>query len=108
MKPARLASATQSNSASRSRELLRAKYRPRCVKILFVGESPQASGRFFYHADSGLYRVVREAFVKAFPAMKLGEEPFLESFRALGCYLVDLCGAPVDRFPRSERREICR
>jgi hypothetical protein len=73
------------------------------VRILFVGESPPASGRFFYHADSGLYRAIREAFVKAFPALR--ERDFLKSFRSLGCYLVDLCEHPVDHLqPRARRK----
>lgn len=89
-----------------ARERLRKRYRPNRVRLLFVGESPPASGRFFYQADSGLYRAVREAFVKVFPAV--AEPDFLASFRDLGCYLVDLCGAPVDRMARRQRQQICR
>jgi hypothetical protein len=43
------------------REHLRKHYRPDRVRILFVGESPPASGRFFYQADSGLYRAATAA-----------------------------------------------
>jgi len=75
------------------------------VKILFVGEAPPASGRFFYRADSGLYRAIRQTFVAAFPWLKDAE--FLESFRDFGCYLVDLCGMPVDRMTASGRRKAC-
>lgn len=89
-----------------ARELLRRRYRPARVRVLFVGESPPASGRFFYQADSGLYRSVRDAFVDACPDVLTDD--FLESFCALGCYLVDLCGAPVDKLSRSERKEACR
>jgi hypothetical protein len=46
--------------------------------MLFVGESPPASGRLFYHADSGLYRAIRQAFLSAFPDLK--DADFLESF----------------------------
>jgi hypothetical protein len=49
--------------ASIARERLRRRYRPDGVRILFVGEAPPASGRFFYQADSGLYRAVRDTFV---------------------------------------------
>jgi hypothetical protein len=76
----------------RSTERLRRRFRPEKVRILFVGESPPASGRFFYQADSGLYRATRQAFLKAFPDLR--ERNFLESFRDLGCYLVDLCEPP--------------
>jgi hypothetical protein len=88
-----------------ARERLRRRYRPRRVRILFVGEAPPASGRFFYHADSGLYRAIRDAFLAAFPG--LTSTHFLDSFRSLGCYLVDLCGAPVDRMKPRSRQRIC-
>jgi hypothetical protein len=87
--------------ASRARERLRKHYRPHKVRILFVGESPPASGRFFYQADSGLYRAVRDTFATAFPSLPKSE--FLKSFRSLGCYLVDLCGQPVDHMSRDAR-----
>jgi hypothetical protein len=73
--------------ALRERELLRQRYRPNQVRILFIGEAPPVSGRFFYQADSGLYRAFRETFVAAFPSLQPPE--FLAEFRALGCYLVD-------------------
>ena len=78
--------------AEAARERLRRRYRPARVRILFVGEAPPASGRFFYQADSGLYRAVRQTFLSAFPELKRAE--FLESFRKLDCYLVDLCRSP--------------
>jgi hypothetical protein len=88
-----------------ARERLRGSYRPSRIRILFVGESPPASGRFFYQADSGLYRAVRETFVQAFPSLENTE--FLNSFCALGCYLVDLCGKPVDNMTRDARKYAC-
>jgi hypothetical protein len=90
-----------------SRERLRRQYRPRRVRILFVGEAPPASGRFFYHADSGLYRAIRDTFMAAFPSLRSSNGKFLEAFRGMGCYLVDLCGKPVDRMDRSSRRCVC-
>jgi hypothetical protein len=87
------------------REQLQKLYRPTRVRILFVGEAPPASGRFFYNADSGLYRAVRDAFITAFPG--LAGDNFLNSFRSLGCYLVDLCAEPVDRLERKPRRDAC-
>ena len=92
-------------SASRRRESLRRQYRPERVRILFVGEAPPVSGRFFYQRDSGLYRVLRDTFIAAFPA--LPKDEFLEAFRDFGCYLVDLCGQPVDHLSRGKRITIC-
>ena len=91
---------------SSGRERLRKRYRPERVRILFVGQSPPASGRFFYQADSGLYRAVKETFLTAIAP--LAKNDFLDSFRSLGCYLVDLCGEPVDNMPRHARRCACR
>ena len=70
-----------------------------------MGESPPASGRFFYRADSGLYRAVKETFLAAFPPLQQTE--FLDSFRSMGCYLVDLSGEPVDKMTRHARRCAC-
>ena len=89
-----------------SRERLRKRHRPRRVSVLFVGEAPPASGRFFYQADSGLYRAIREAFVEAFPVLR--ERHFLTSFRRMGCYLVDLCGGPVDHLNGGRRKKARR
>lgn len=88
------------------REHLRGRYLPRRVRVLFVGEAPPASGRFFYQGDSGLYRAIREAFVEAFPALR--ERHFLESFRRMGCYLVDLCRIPVDHWGSGRRKKARR
>lgn len=89
-----------------SKERLRTRYLPKRVRILFVGESPPASGRFFYCADSGLYHAMKNAFETAFPSLR--KTHFLESFRSLGCYLVDLCGSPVDRLDPGLRRQSCK
>ena len=92
--------------SANARERLRRSFRPGKVRILFVGEAPPASGRFFYRADSGLYRAIQDTFLTALPA--LPEEDFLDSFQALGCYLVDLCGEPVDHMDSEARLGICR
>jgi hypothetical protein len=91
--------------AEAARERLRRRYQPARVRILFVGESPPASGRFFYQADSGLYRAIRQTFLSALPELKSAD--FLESFRKLDCFLVDLCRSPVDRLPTKQRRLAC-
>jgi len=96
---------TASSKASLARERLRRRHQPERVRILFVGESPPASGRFFYQADSGLYRAIRETFIEAFPNLR--HRPFLESFQSLGCYLVDLCAEPVDRMEVRPRQRLC-
>jgi hypothetical protein len=91
------------SEAALARERLRRRYRPAHVHLLFVGEAPPASGRFFYQADSGLYRAIQGAFVAALPDLR--EDDFLESFRTLNCYLVDLCERPVDRLNTVQRKQ---
>ena len=40
---------------------LRARYRPSCVQVLFVGEAPPANGTFFYDGNTQMFRYVRDA-----------------------------------------------
>ncbi|HSS96052.1 MAG TPA: uracil-DNA glycosylase family protein [Terriglobales bacterium] len=95
----------RSRSKNLSREQLRRRYRPDRVRVLFIGEAPPASGRFFYRGDSGLYRAVRDTFVRAFPGLE--DANFLQWFCEHECYLVDLCGTPVDRLDQKNRRKTC-
>src|ERR1700678_475404 len=95
----------QADKAALARERLRRRYRPDRVRMLFIGEAPPASRRFFYAADSGLYRAIRHTFIAALP--HLADTDFLASFRDLGCYLVDLWWTPVDRLDRRQRKQIC-
>lgn len=48
---------------------------------------------------------MRYTFVRALP--DLDGCDFLESFKGLGCYLVDLCGKPVDRLDPKSRKQAC-
>jgi hypothetical protein len=89
----------------RRRERLRRAFRPVRLRMLFVGESPPASGRFFYLGNSGLYRAMRDAFRIVDPS--IDNENFLAVFQGSGCYLIDLCPAPVDRLDPISRREAC-
>jgi hypothetical protein len=86
----------------REREELRESFRPKRIQILFVGEAPPASGRFFYSGNSGLYRAMRDAFRAVNPW--INDDNFLRLFQASGCYLTDLCPKPVDRLHTESRR----
>src|SRR2546425_9639049 len=81
------------------REKLRLAYRPPRVRLLFVAESAPLNVKTFFYAKSGhLYPRTREAFEAAGApwAPERGKD-FLEHFRGMECYLVDLCppGATV-------------
>jgi uracil DNA glycosylase superfamily protein len=86
----------------RERERLRQSFRPPRIQLLFIGESPPASGRFFYSGNSGLYRAMRAAFQSA--DAKVNDENFLAVFRARGCYLTDLSHEPIDHLDPPQRR----
>ena len=90
----------------RGRESLRRAFRPAQIQLLFAGEAPPVSGRFFYRGDSGLYRAMRDAFAAIDPS--IAGTDFLSRFREAGCYLVDLCPEPVDRLAPASRRAVCR
>jgi hypothetical protein len=74
-------------------KLLRSKYFPSEVRVLFVGESPPAGGTFFYASNSNLYFATAEAFRAALPSRGID---FLDEFQRFGCYLDDLCLQPVN------------
>jgi hypothetical protein len=86
-------------------ERLRRRYRPARVRLLFIGESPPASGRFFYRRDSGLYRAIRDAFRMI--DRSITDDTFLDIFQGSGCYLIDTCPAPVDHLDAHSRRAAC-
>ncbi len=70
--------------------------------MLFIGESPPAGGTFFYFGDSLLHDATREAFFRAWPALRRRQLDFLSAFQALGCYVEDLSLKPVDKLPADE------
>ena len=85
------------------RERLRRRDRPVLVRVLFIGEAPPASGRFFYQCDSGLYRAMLDAFRAIDESIDAAE--FLTKFQSAGCYLVDACPYPVDQLDPLSRRK---
>lgn len=86
---------------SETAEVARHRYRPSVVKVLFIGESPPSSGKFFYLGNSKLVRETERAFRRAVPDL-IGDD-FLSSFERLGCYLDDLCLRPVNQLKKGGR-----
>jgi len=84
---------------------LQRRYRPADLKLLFIGEAPPVSGRFFYRCDSGLYRAIRDSFRILDPSIT--DADFLDVFQAAGCYLIDVCLDPVDHLDPASRRASC-
>ncbi len=80
------------NTTSDSIELIRARYRPPRVMVLFVGESAPASGKFFYGDENSFAGHIRRAI---WPDI-VDHHDFLDRFRSCGWFLDDLVLEPVD------------
>jgi hypothetical protein len=70
---------------------IRERYRPELIKVLFVGEAPPISGRFFYRGNNRLLDHMRDVLEER----GKDDDAFLESFRERGWYLDDLVTAPI-------------
>lgn len=82
---------------------IRESWRPSDIRVLFIGESRPASGRFFYCGDSTLASCTQEAFANVFQKHFSSTNDFLVYFRDLGCYLEDLSIEPLNKKPPDER-----
>lgn len=74
---------------------LQSAYEPTALRVLFVGESPPASGKYFYACNSMLYFAMRDVFVQTLGRRTNGG--FLDFFQELGCYLTDLSDEPLNQ-----------
>lgn len=88
------------------KEVTRLMYKPEKINVLFVGESIPAGGKFFYDANSRLYRATAEAFNEIYRCGK--DHPFLTCFKKLGFYLEDLCLEPVNNLDPKTRYNKCQ
>lgn len=90
------------------KEKIRKKWKPKKIRILFIGESPPEKG-FFYQCNSQLYKAVKEAFERALKKKFQLDESFLKFLKDNGIYLEDLCERPgLHKFERKKRKEIRR
>lgn len=88
-------------------EELRQHYRPPRIRLLLVGESRPAGGRFFYLANSNLYYATLEAWQRGRGPLARGES-FLDTLTAEGIWLYDLSAAPVNRLRGRPRQQAVR
>ncbi len=88
--------------AGEEKEAIRQRFKPDHIRLLMIGESPPASGRFFYQ-KSAMTTYTARAFEKAHGVSFKDNSDFLEYFRACGCFLDDLSHIPVDNLPASKR-----
>ena len=84
-------------------------FRPKIIKVLFIGESPPAKERFFFFLapNADLYNFTKQAFEIAFKDCAIDPNNFLNFFKNLGCFLDDLCENPInhlDDFTKDKKR----
>ena len=84
-------------------EATRARYRPKQILTLFVGESAPHSGKFFYFGNTSMARCMKKAIEAEFGVTS----DFLQTFMAFGWYLDDLVLAPVNNLQGSKRKVKC-
>lgn len=82
-------------------ELIRYRYKPEKIRILFVGESRPVNGTFFYNENSNLYKNTKKTFDDFYQINSFS----LESFKSLGCWLYDICNQPVNHLNAVARTE---
>ncbi len=93
------------------RERLRYSYLPRKVRLLFIAESPPASGGFFYNSKTiGRDYLFAETMrgLGLWPDHKTMRKDFdkrrlLKQFQSMGCFLIDSSHSPVDKLRSLER-----
>ena len=84
-------------------ENIRNSFRPRHITILFVGESPPGSGKFFYYGNSQM----AENMERILGHYLFGNtEDFLNNFKESGCYLDDLVLEPGRPSPKIRKQAI--
>ena len=84
-------------------EEIRGHYRPNGISVLFVGESPPDSGKFFYYENSPMFNHMRRILGQQ---LFRSTEDFLQKFKASGCYLDDLVPKPGKPSPECRRQAI--
>jgi hypothetical protein len=91
---------------------MRNRFRPDCVRILFVAESPPQPAdhedlRFFYNPAQKRHDNLFHSIMKAvFPEYETGRHTkgeWLERFKDEGCFLIDATDMPINRMNNRER-----
>ncbi len=78
-------------------EHIRLPWKPRSVRLLFVGEAPPVTGEFFYKwkRPDAVHHYTQRAFAGVFEDVPEDARKFLSYFRRAGCYFEDLCHTPI-------------
>ena len=86
---------------------LRKKYTPEICRLIFIFESPPASGNYFYDdsgsADEPLFKFMMKCFCPFNPVQKKNG---LKEFKRLGILLADANYTPVNKLKSRQRKEV--
>jgi hypothetical protein len=85
---------------------IREGFKPERILLLLVGESPPASGDFFYRGRTQMVRYTATAYEQAHRIQFEDLDAFRAYFKASGAYLDDLVDIPVNKMSAKERRAI--
>ena len=77
---------------------LRNKYRPKNLEMVFVLESPPASGKYFYDEDGSVSEPLFSAMMKFLNFNPQNKRDGLSYFAESGHFLVDATYEPVNKF----------
>lgn len=89
-------------------KLLRNKYLPSKIKVVFILESPPANGSYFYNSEGGAGEILFRAFMKVIgydASQDIIKNKGLKEFQKRGMLLVDSVYTPVNNLPRQIRDE---
>jgi len=76
---------------------LRNKYRPENIKIVYVLESPPASGKYFYNEEGSINEPLFSAMMKLLNFNPQNKREGLTYFANSGHFLVDAIYEPVNK-----------
>jgi hypothetical protein len=85
-------------------QAIRQSFRPERINLLFIGESPPVSGKFFY-IRGPMTTFTSRAFEIAHGRQFQNNSEFLDYFELCGCYLDDLSHLPINHLPLREREK---
>ena len=84
---------------------LRNKYLPEKLSLIFILESPPASGKYFYDETSKTTEALFNELMKAFDYKPVDKRNGLNFFKSKGCFLVDATYKPVNKLKGKERND---
>ena len=84
---------------------LRERYRPEVLKVVFILESPPASGKYFYDETGLITEPLFKAFMELLKFEPKSKKDGLKYFSQTGHYLVDATYRPVNKLKNKERTE---